>query len=82
VRALQKLLASGNVAFPKCEKYQYAAVEAMTNWQIDMATSQFLNKYFSTKTAQIKIILSFSLLLLPNRCKHRVIFHTALPLHS
>ena len=38
VRALQKLLASGKVAFPRCEKYQYAAVEAMMNWQIAIAT--------------------------------------------
>ena len=34
------------------EKYQYAAVEAMINWQIAIATSQFLHKYFHTKTVQ------------------------------
>jgi hypothetical protein len=42
VKARQKLFISGNWAFPKCEKYQYAAVDAMTNWQIEIATSQFL----------------------------------------
>ena len=52
VRALQKLLARGKVALPRCEKYQYAAVEAMINWQIAIATSQFLHKYFHTKTVQ------------------------------